>query len=191
MPEWLFAEAYGQVAADVAKGRYKWGDRDCPVRETSDFSKISRSRSTCSSVDRDQVFRCAALGHGRGARQTADSLRPPEDHAGRPCWAEGFAAQLERETFLSDGSGESSAALKTEVTLEAQQAAVVPASWTGVTEILQLPEGPKVRHQSWIAATATNPRREYRPLGPQRPWRRRHRLCAGAADLDAESCEKG
>ena len=34
--EWLFAEVYERVSIDVASGKYKykWGDRDCPIRES-------------------------------------------------------------------------------------------------------------------------------------------------------------
>ena len=41
--EWLFAEIYERVSIDVASGKYKWGDRDCPIREIGDFSKDPQS----------------------------------------------------------------------------------------------------------------------------------------------------
>ena len=41
--EWLFAEVYERVSIDVASGKYKWGDRDCPIREIGDFSKDPQS----------------------------------------------------------------------------------------------------------------------------------------------------
>ena len=41
--EWLFAEVYERVSIDVASGKYKWGDRDCPICEIGDFSKGPQS----------------------------------------------------------------------------------------------------------------------------------------------------
>ena len=43
LPEWLFAEIYERTAADVAKGKFTWSDRSCPIREIGDFSKDPQS----------------------------------------------------------------------------------------------------------------------------------------------------
>ena len=91
LPEWLFAEVYEQVAADVAKGKYRWGDRACPIREIGDFSKEPQSmmgfkKGTTNETRFYVVLRLVLTPVGKGRPQTiAARLKVmPADSAGFP-----------------------------------------------------------------------------------------------------------
>ena len=91
LPEWLFAEIYERTAADVAKGKYTWTDRSCPIREIGDFSKDPQSmlgfkRGTAIETKFYVILRLVFTPVGRGGPQhVAVRLKVmPADSAGFP-----------------------------------------------------------------------------------------------------------
>ena len=91
LPEWLFAEIYERTAADVAKGKYTWTDRSCPIREIGDFSKDPQSmlgfkRGTAIETKFYVILRLVFTPVGRGGPQhVAVRLKVmPSDSAGFP-----------------------------------------------------------------------------------------------------------
>ncbi|CAE7883936.1 unnamed protein product [Symbiodinium microadriaticum] len=137
LPEWLFAEIYERTAADVARGKYTWDDRSCPIREIDDFSKVF------------QVVLWGCLPSVKGLQHRVTDAGHRFDKLGLTL----PRLELERETFLTDGTElrvETSlrAALETEVSLESNQSAVVPVAWigepSGLARVVPVAEGLEV-----------------------------------------------
>ena len=91
LPEWLFAEIYERTAADVARGKYTWDDRSCPIREIDDFSKDPQSmlgfkKETAIATKFYVILRLLFNPVGKGAPQSvAVGLKVmPADSAGFP-----------------------------------------------------------------------------------------------------------
>ena len=87
--ERLFAEVYARVSIDIASGKYKWGDRDCPVREIRDFSKDPQSmmgfkKGTSVETRFFVVLRLVFTPVGKGSPHVVAVKVTPADSAGFP-----------------------------------------------------------------------------------------------------------
>ena len=82
---------YEQVAADVARGKYRWGDRACPICEIGDFSKEPVDVGVQERhANRDALLcRLEACAEACGEGWTSDDRR---------------ALELEREVCLADNT---------------------------------------------------------------------------------------
>ena len=85
---------YEQVAADVARGKYRWGDRACPICEIGDFSKEPQSmlgfkKGTPIETRFYVVLRLVLKPVGKGGPQTI---------AVRWNWSERFVWPITRST---------------------------------------------------------------------------------------------
>ena len=94
LPEWLFAEVYEQVAADVAKRASTGGaTAACPIREIGDFFTKNHGRSYCWGSRKARrllhastsILRIVLTPVGKGGPQTIVRLKVmPADSAGFP-----------------------------------------------------------------------------------------------------------